>query len=239
MSDQPDTESGVDIPASLHTRLVDDKNLQAVLHRVAAAGVQLLSGCESASVTIIERTRPTTIASTSDAAVVADRAQYAANDGPCLTAAREGRVIGIDDVRDERRWAGFRDAALAQGLYASLSLPLFLTGDTQGGLNMYAATPGAFNDDDERIASAFAAQASVVVANAQAYWATFDATQNLTIALEHRAVIERAKGVLIAHHGYSDDDAFAELRRRSQHANQKLRDVAAELVEAARHEPRP
>jgi hypothetical protein len=35
------------------------------------------------------------------------------------------------------------------------------------------------------------------------------------------------------------DDAFAELRRRSQHANRKLRDIAVELVEHARHESRP
>lgn len=116
---------------------------------------------------------------------------------------------------------------------------MHLSGRTQGGLNMYGANVGAFSDEDERIATAFAAQASVVVANAQAYWAAFDATQNLTVALENRAVIEQAKGVLIVRHGYSDEDAFAELRRRSQHTNRKLRDVAIDLVDEARRAPRP
>jgi GAF domain-containing protein len=223
----------------LHTRIVDDHNLQAALRRVAQAGCQLLSNCEAASITIIERGRPTTVSSTSDAAMIVDRAQYDANDGPCLTAAREERVIGIDDITDEHHWTGFRDAALEQGLVASLSLPLFLSGDTRGGLNIYGAKLGAFSEDDERLATAFSAQASVVVANAQAYWAAFDATEHLTIALERRAVIEQAKGVLIARHGYSDAEAFAELRHRSQHANRKLREIAVDVVEQARRESRP
>ena len=77
------------------------------------------------------------------------------------------------------------------------------------------------------------------MANAQAYWTAFDATHNLSIALESRAVIEQAKGVLIARHGYSDDEAFAELRHRSQAANRKLREVAVDLVEQARRESQP
>jgi GAF domain-containing protein len=223
----------------LHTRIVDDENLQAALRRVAAAGCQLLSHCEAASITIVERGRPTSVGSTSDTAVIIDRAQYDADDGPCLAAAREERVIGIDDITEERHWIAFRDAAVAQGVLASLSVPMFLGGETKGGLNVYGAKRGAFSDDDERTATAFAAQASVVVANAQAYWLAFDATQHLTLALENRAVIEQAKGVLISRHGYSDDEAFTELRRRSQHANRKLRDIAADLVAEARRESRP
>ena len=49
-------------------------------------------------------------------------------------------------------------------------------------------------------------------------------------------MIEQAKGVLIARHGYSDDDAFSELQRRSQAANRKLRAIAIEVVEQARQD---
>ena len=199
----------------------------------------MLSNCEAASVTIIERGRPTTVSSTSDSAIAVDQAQYDAKDGPCLAAAREERVIAIDDIEEERRWTAFRGTALDHGIYASLSLPLYLGGSAQGGLNVYGTKPGAFSDNDERVAAAFAAQAAVVVANAQAYWAAFDATKNLTIALENRAVVEQAKGVLISRRGYSEDDAFAELIRRSQDANKRLRHVAAELVERARRESQP
>jgi hypothetical protein len=46
-----------DAPTTLRTRIVDDQNLQAALHRVAAAGCQLLSNRAAASITIIERGR--------------------------------------------------------------------------------------------------------------------------------------------------------------------------------------
>jgi AmiR/NasT family two-component response regulator len=59
----------------------------------------------------------------------------------------------------------------------------------------------------------------------------------LAIALESRAVIEQAKGVLIAGHGFSDDEAFDELRRRSQATNRKLHDVASAVVDEARQRP--
>jgi GAF domain-containing protein len=240
MSDLPDPHPGRDVDVSgLHTRIVDDRNLQAALQRVATAGCQLLSGCAGASVTIIERGRPTTVSSTTDAAVAVDLAQYDADDGPCLSAAREERAYPIDNIILDDRWPEFRAEALVQGFGSSLSVPMFLGGDIQSSLNVYGAEPGAFSDDDERLATTFVAQASVVVANAHAYWSSFEVTRNLTTALANRAVIEQAKGVLITRHGYADDEAFAELRQRSQRANRKLRDVAVELVDEARRQSRP
>ncbi len=47
-----------------------------------------------------------------------------------------------------------------------------------------------------------------------------------------RALIEQAKGVLIAAYGVSADDAFAILRQRSQDSNIKVKDIAAQLVAA-------
>jgi AmiR/NasT family two-component response regulator len=52
----------------------------------------------------------------------------------------------------------------------------------------------------------------------------------LRLALESRAVIEQAKGVLMATAGCTAEEAFALLRRQSQHENRKLRDVAEQLV---------
>ena len=89
------------------------------------------------------------------------------------------------------------------------------------------------------MANGFAVQASVVISNAQAYWAASELTRNLTIAMESRAVIEQAKGILIARHGLGDDEAFDRLRHQSQTENRKLRDVATEIVDQARNAARP
>jgi response regulator NasT len=55
---------------------------------------------------------------------------------------------------------------------------------------------------------------------------------NLQGALGRRAVIEQAKGILMARHAIDADDAFTMLRGRSQHNGQKLADVAQALVDS-------
>lgn len=54
--------------------------------------------------------------------------------------------------------------------------------------------------------------------------------RQLREAQKSRAVIEQAKGILMAQRGCTADDAFQILRKLSQHTNCKLRYVAAALV---------
>jgi AmiR/NasT family two-component response regulator len=51
-------------------------------------------------------------------------------------------------------------------------------------------------------------------------------------AFGRRAEIEQAKGILMARHGVTADDAFDMLRDHSQHNGRKLADVAAAVVES-------
>jgi AmiR/NasT family two-component response regulator len=51
-------------------------------------------------------------------------------------------------------------------------------------------------------------------------------------AFGRRAVIEQAKGMLMARHGIDGDRAFELLRKHSQHGGRRLSDVAATIVEA-------
>ena len=195
-----------------HTRLADDDNVQAALRRVADAGCHLLSNCQAASVTIIELGRPLTVASTGDAALAADAAQYDVDDGPCLTAARQQHIV-LDRRRHRSTTVGRPSAEPPSPTASSRRCRSRSTSAhrAEAASTCTANQPGAFTADDQDLATGFAAQASIVVANAQAYWAAFDATKNLTTALESRAVIEQAKGVLIARHGY-------QRRRRLQRA---------------------
>ena len=49
--------------------------------------------------------------------------------------------------------------------------------------------------------------------------------------MEHRAVIEQAKGVIMSTVGCTADEAFELLRQQSQTENVKLRDIALGIVE--------
>jgi len=60
----------------------------------------------------------------------------------------------------------------------------------------------------------------------------FSEYQNLQGALGRRAVIEQAKGILMARHAIDQDRAFEMLRTHSQHNGRKLVDVAEAIVES-------
>jgi AmiR/NasT family two-component response regulator len=56
--------------------------------------------------------------------------------------------------------------------------------------------------------------------------------QSLQGAFGRRAVIEQAKGILMARHSINADQAFERLRDHSQHNGSKLSDVAVAIVES-------
>jgi response regulator NasT len=58
----------------------------------------------------------------------------------------------------------------------------------------------------------------------------FNEYHNLQGAFGRRALIEQAKGILMARHGIDADRAFELLREHSQHNGHKLADVAAAIV---------
>ncbi|HEV2592442.1 MAG TPA: ANTAR domain-containing protein [Gaiellaceae bacterium] len=60
----------------------------------------------------------------------------------------------------------------------------------------------------------------------------FTEYQSLQGAFGRRALIEQAKGILMARHAINADNAFEMLREHSQHNGRKLSDVAAAVVES-------
>jgi AmiR/NasT family two-component response regulator len=80
----------------------------------------------------------------------------------------------------------------------------------------------------------FAAQTALVLMNAQAYWDSHSLDETLGQLSEARAVIEQAKGVLMAQRGVDAEQAFEILRDASQRYNRKLREIAQGIVESTR-----
>src|SRR3954447_2951179 len=79
-------------------------------------------------------------------------------------------------------------------------------------------------------AQAFGPYAAVATGNMYAYQKARDMADNLETALESRAVIDQAKGILVERHKLTPDQAFQLLAQVSMNANRKLRDVADHLV---------
>jgi GAF domain-containing protein len=212
------------------TLVTDHASLSEALTAVAALGCSALDGCSSASITVMQGTKPTTIAFTDGVALPLDEAQYDARTGPCLRAIEEARIVRVDAFGPGGEWAQFEAEALEHGMHSSLSLPLRVGSEAVGALNCYSDHEAAFDEHDELLGGVFATHAMAVISNAVAYWRAVDETKNLTIALESRGVIERAKGILMAGSKLTADEAFDLLRRASQRENRKLHAIAEDIV---------
>jgi GAF domain-containing protein len=180
-----------------------------------------------------EDEQPTTAIYTDPDSPEIDAAQYREGKGPCLDAWRQKKVLRVGRVEAcAERYPAFASACSQRGVLSTLSLPM-ISGDVAvGAMNLYSRVTDGFTDADEMVGVDLAGAAGTVLANVSAYWTAFEMSQHLTEAMRTRAVIEQAKGMLMARNpDLSADDAFDLLRQASQRENVKLRVLAERIVE--------
>jgi GAF domain-containing protein len=211
--------------------LDESESVQQTLDRLLAGCVAALPMCDDASVTLLRDGAPRTAAATSDRAFAIDQWEYAHERGPCIDALRDGGEHYLADAGDSAAYEGFAAFVAPLGIVSVAGLPLAAGGAVVGALNVYAERPHAFGDEPSRDLLRFvAAQAATAAHNVRVYDASRTLATQLTAAMESRATIEQAKGILTAQRGCSPEDAFALLRAASQRENVKLRQVAERIV---------
>lgn len=210
--------------AEVARALLAEPTLDSTLDKIVRTAVDTIAGCESAGITVVEKLTPKTRAASDQLAVQVDAIQNETNQGPCLDSIRDHEVFCTDDLTSEDRWPQFAPRAADEtGVRSMLSLRLFVEEDTMGALNLFARRTDAFDEGAQVVGGVFAAHAAVAMSNARE-------VENLERAMEYRGVIEQAKGIVMAARGCSADEAFEILRQQSQALNEKLRDVAADIV---------
>jgi GAF domain-containing protein len=207
--------------------LLAEPSLEATLTKIVTTAVSTLEHCEHAGITLIEGRRIRSAGVSDEVPSLVDRIQDEVDDGPCYDAIREHVTFRTGDLTRESRWPRFAQRAHDEtGITSVLSVRLFAEEDTMGALNLYSSRRDAFGDDDEAIASVFAAHAAVAMANERE-------VGQLLRAIESRDIIGQAKGILMARSHVTEEEAFDMLRRASQRMNAKLRDVAADIAKGA------
>jgi GAF domain-containing protein len=218
--------------ADLSSLLLTEESLETTLRRVADLAVRSIAGCDAVGVTLFQDDKPSTRAATGSLVYEVDNYQYEIGEGPCVQAVHDQHPYEIHDMGTDCRWPQFCQHAAERGIRSSLSLPLTVRGQTLGALNLYSRTPGTLPDADRETALLFASQAAVALANAQTYAASVRLATQLGEALHSRAVIDQAKGIIMAHSHCDEKKAFEALRTASQTSNRKLRNVAQDIVRA-------
>ncbi|MCZ2828647.1 GAF and ANTAR domain-containing protein [Modestobacter sp. VKM Ac-2986] len=208
-----------------------DHSLESVLQKVTDLAARVLPGEPATSVTIVDAGRATTVAASHPLARQLDQVQYAQGSGPCLQAATTGVVVELLDTATESRWAPFPQVAAQRDCKGVMSFPLPPQELISGGLNVYSRSTSQPLDERTRaVAARFAAYAVVPVSNMYLYESAVGRAENLRAALDSRAVIDQAKGILMERHKLSADQAFSALAEVSMATNTRVRDVAERFV---------
>jgi GAF domain-containing protein len=205
---------------------------QELLHRLTEHAVRV-TGAQGAGIMLAEPGDGLGFAAASSEVVVElELLQGRIESGACHEAFSTNRVVVVEDLEENDAWPEYAARAVDRGLHAVIGVPMHAGGRTIGVLNVYRGAKGAWSPVDVESAEILTAMGAAYVLHANELRAQHTLSEQLHEALQSRDVIGQAKGILMARHGVDPDEAFQLLRKRSQAVNRKLREVAAELVDA-------
>jgi GAF domain-containing protein len=154
-------------------------------------------------------------------------------EGPCVSAFDDRELVCAEDLASEERWPDFTPAARRMGVAAVLASPIPFNQDAIGVVAVVSDDARPWTPEAELALLAFTDLAALMIATVMHGQKQRELAVQLQGALDSRAVIEQAKGVLVGRDGLSVRAAYEQLRARARAERRRLRDVSAEVVRAA------
>jgi hypothetical protein len=216
--------------------IVGESSDIGTLRRVTELAPQAIPGCAGAtSIRWLpvdgraEHPEPLAFsASHPDLAEIVDR-QLVRRHGPVFDVVRTREPVSSDDILAEARWPEAMNDMLRRGVRTfsttpHVKEPVLVT------LTLYGVSPRALARGQHALASLLVAQSSNAVSNTLQFDSVQRTAVQLQEAVEARAVVDQAKGILMHALGCDAEEAFAELRRISQTRHVKLTALAQRIV---------
>lgn len=135
----------------------------------------------------------------------------------------------LSDAQSRARWPMFASAAVDAGVHAAFALPLQVGGIHMGAMDLYRAEPGALRQDQVSDALLLADTACALLLDAARFNAGVTGAVPEEASLQHPEV-HQATGMIIGQLGVSAAIALIRLRAYAYAHDQRLRDVAADVV---------
>jgi transcriptional regulator with GAF, ATPase, and Fis domain len=219
--------------------LAADYDVIEVLHGLCIDCVTLFALDAAGLLLADQRGGLAVAASSSEQAHLVELFQIQSDEGPCLDSYATSSMVTCTDLEGEgiQRWPMFASRAVAEGYRSVHALPLRLRTRTIGALNLFAVEPGSLPADDLHSAQALADVATIGVLHERTLADQQMVNEQLQGALNSRIIIEQAKGVLSVHGDLDMDTAFEWLRRHARRTNQRLSQLAADVVSRRAHIP--
>lgn len=155
--------------------------------------------------------------------------QLERRDGPLFDVVTARVPVSCTDTLTEPRWPVHTTAMLRRGVRC-FTTTVHESKDMLATLTLYGVMPRALDSGQLALAALLVAQGGSAVTNSQRYEDAHRTAVQLRQAVESRAVVDQAKGILMHALGCDAEAAFAELRRISQTRHMKLTAIAQRIV---------
>ena len=159
--------------------------------------------------------------------------QIVHQEGPCITAFDDKVLVGAEDLTSDPRWPSFNQAAVRRGVRAVLASPIPYNQDAVGVVAVLSQERHPWSAEAELALLAFTDLAALLIASMMMGEQQTVLAAQLQGALNSRAVIEQAKGVLVGQRGLSPHAAYEQIRAQARAERRKIAVVAGELVASA------
>lgn len=220
----------------------DRDGVMGSLRRLCAAAARALSA-SGAAVTVMAQDGTRGVVVASDA--VSERVeelQFVLGEGPGIDAFANRRPVLVPDLAAYAvaRWPVYTPAASDLGIRAVFALPLQVGAARVGVLHVFRGRPGQLSGDQLRYALVFAEVALTTLLDGQHNAASGAAADGLAGAVERRAELFQAQGMVMVQLGVSLAEALARMRAYAYAQNRQLRAVAADIIaHRVRFDPNP
>jgi GAF domain-containing protein len=209
--------------ATVASDLATQPDIDSVSDRIARVATTVL-GCQWAQVVRLGN-RGTLEYRTPDDVTLAMLMKLTADSEGDLVADAVGGagVLVVDDFATDRRWPEFTARLMEETpIRSAMAFSLQLGDEALGAVLMLSTEERYFSPAMQETGALLAEHAAIALAHAS----SVRRANNLDVALTTNRKIGVAVGVLMVRHGVTDEQAFAMLRKASQHLHRKLRDIA-------------
>jgi signal transduction protein with GAF and PtsI domain len=158
-----------------------------------------------------------------------EQAQEELAQGPCKDAFWQRAPVPVRDVTREGAQE-IASALLGASFRAALSVPVELAGGPIGTLDAYVRGERDWNESEVSALQACAGVVANLLGHAAAAYTQGRLARQLQVALEHRLVIEQAKGALMERDMLDAATAFERLRSVARSRRRTVVDVAREVL---------
>ena len=168
---------------------------------------------------------------------VLTRTERDSGSGPGVDAMRTGAPVAASDLTDPSwrdQWPDYCAVAERAGIRSVAGVPIIANGSCSGFVTLWSRCTRPWSQSELFGASAMALVAAGLVGPALEAERQRRTAEQLEQALNNRATIEQAKGIIAATQGVSVDQAFKTMRRHARNQNLPIYDVARLVIDRRR-----